>query len=204
MDDRVETGREFWRAVLRAGGATAIPRWTLDPAPDVAEHVATLDDDLAAGVRRLAYELELPLHSVALAAHAKVLAALSGEQDVVIGYAARPGGRPLSARSRPKPAPGGRCRRTPLGSSRTCYSTGTSRWTSSSANWAWPGRAARRCRRCGWRSPWNAQSPRGPHHHPVLADLACWSRQARDGTGRAVCQRIGGSFPSGHRGIKEK
>ncbi|MFC4612546.1 hypothetical protein ACFO9E_33080 [Streptomyces maoxianensis] len=95
MDTRVETGGEFWRAVLRAGGATAIPRWTLDPAPGVAEHVATLDDDLAAGVRRLAYELELPLHSVALAAHAKVLAALSGEQDVVIGYAARPGGRPL-------------------------------------------------------------------------------------------------------------
>lgn len=95
MDNRVETGRESWRAVLRAGGAAAIPRWTLDPAPGVAEHVATLDDDLAAGVRRLAYELELPLHSVALAAHAKVLAALSGEQDVVIGYAARPGGRPL-------------------------------------------------------------------------------------------------------------
>lgn len=93
MDNRVETGRESWRAVLRAGGAAAIPRWTLDPAPGVAEHVATLDDDLAAGVRRLAYEL--PLHSVALAAHAKVLAALSGEQDVVIGYAARPGGRPL-------------------------------------------------------------------------------------------------------------
>jgi hypothetical protein len=78
MDKRVETGREFWRAVLLAGGATAIPRWTLDPAPGVAEHVATLDDDLAAAVRRLAYGLELPLHSVALAAHAKVLAALSG------------------------------------------------------------------------------------------------------------------------------
>ena len=95
MDDRVETGRKFWRAVLLAGGATAIPRWTLDPAPGVAEHVATLDDDLAAAVRRLADGLELPLHSVALAAHAKVLAALSGEQDVVTGYAAGPGGRPL-------------------------------------------------------------------------------------------------------------
>jgi amino acid adenylation domain-containing protein len=95
MDKRVETGRAFWRAVLLAGGATAIPRWTLDPAPGVAEHVATLDDDLAAAVRRLADGLELPLHSVALAAHAKVLAALSGEQDVVTGYAAGPGGRPL-------------------------------------------------------------------------------------------------------------
>jgi amino acid adenylation domain-containing protein len=95
MDKRVETGREFWRAVLLAGGATAIPRWTLDPAAGVAEHVATLDDDLAAAVRRLADRLELPLHSVALAAHAKVLAALSGEQDVVTGYATAPRGRPL-------------------------------------------------------------------------------------------------------------
>jgi amino acid adenylation domain-containing protein len=95
MDQRVETGREFWRAVLLVGGATAIPRWTLDPAPGVAERVATLDDDLAAGVRRLADELELPLHSVALAAHAKVLAALSGEQDVVTGYAAGPDRRSL-------------------------------------------------------------------------------------------------------------
>ncbi|MGE5763734.1 MAG: non-ribosomal peptide synthetase, partial [Mycobacterium leprae] len=95
MDKRVKTGREFWRAVLLAGGATAIPRWTLDPTPGVAEHVATLDDDLAAAVRRLADGLELPLHSVALAAHAKVLAALSGEQDVVTGYAAGPRGRLL-------------------------------------------------------------------------------------------------------------
>jgi amino acid adenylation domain-containing protein len=95
MDNRVGTGREFWRAVLLAGGATAIPRWTLDPAPGVGEHVATLDDDLAAAVRWLADGLELPLHSMALAAHAKVLAALSGEQDVVTGYTAGPGGRPL-------------------------------------------------------------------------------------------------------------
>src|SRR4051812_1995590 len=95
MDKRMKTGREFWCAVLLAGGATAIPRWTLDPAPGVAEHVVALDDDLAAAVRRLAEGLELPLHSVALAAHAKVLAALSGEQDVVTGYAAGPGGRPL-------------------------------------------------------------------------------------------------------------
>jgi amino acid adenylation domain-containing protein len=95
MDKRVKTGREFWRGVLLAGGATTIPRWTLDPAPGVAEHVATLDDDLAAAVRRLADGLELPPHSVALAAHAKVLAALSGEQDVVTGYVAGPGRRPL-------------------------------------------------------------------------------------------------------------
>ncbi|MET7998047.1 hypothetical protein ABZU76_44895 [Amycolatopsis sp. NPDC005232] len=38
------------RAVVLAGGATAIPRWTLDPAPGVAEQTATLDDDLAAAL----------------------------------------------------------------------------------------------------------------------------------------------------------
>ena len=143
MDKRVETGREFWRAVLLAGGATAIPRWTLDPAPGVAEHVATLDDETSRRRCRLADELALPLHSVALAAHAKVLAALSGEQDVVTGYAAGPGGGRCPARSPPKPAPGDRCCRTPLGSSRTCSSTGTSRWTSSRVSWAWPGRRSR-------------------------------------------------------------
>jgi amino acid adenylation domain-containing protein len=95
MDERTETTRKSRGAVLITGGVTAIPRWTLDPVPGVAEHVRTLDDDLAAAVRRLAAALQLPLHSVALAAHAKVLAALSGEQEVVTGYAARPGRRPL-------------------------------------------------------------------------------------------------------------
>jgi hypothetical protein len=48
MVTRVETGRESRQAVLLAGGTSAIPRWSLDPAPGVTEHVAILDDDLAA------------------------------------------------------------------------------------------------------------------------------------------------------------
>ena len=98
MDDRAEATREFCRAVPLAGGATTIPRWTLDPAPGVVVHVATLHDHLVAAVRRLADGLQLPLHSVALAAHAKVLAAPSGEHDVVTGYVAGPGGRPMPCR----------------------------------------------------------------------------------------------------------
>ena len=47
-----------------------------------------------AALRRLAEELGLSLGSVLLAAHAKVLAALSGEREVVTGYAV-PGGQPL-------------------------------------------------------------------------------------------------------------
>ncbi|MCA1676829.1 MAG: hypothetical protein LC799_33190, partial [Actinobacteria bacterium] len=41
--------------------------------------------------RRLADELAVPLSSVLLAAHAKVLAALSGEREVATGYVAADG-----------------------------------------------------------------------------------------------------------------
>ncbi|NMI01502.1 non-ribosomal peptide synthetase [Pseudonocardia acidicola] len=98
MTTRAETGREFWRGVLVAGGFTAIPRWTLDPITGVAEHEATIPDDLVAALRRLADELSMPLRSVLLAAHATVLAALSGESEVTTGYVAAAGGRPLPCR----------------------------------------------------------------------------------------------------------
>ena len=89
--------------MLVAGGFTAIPRWTLDPVPGVAEHEATIPDDLAAALRRLADELAVPLSSVLLAAHAKVLAALSGEREVATGYVAGAGGRPLPCRLTTEP-----------------------------------------------------------------------------------------------------
>ena len=81
MNTQIEARREFWQGVLSAGGATAIPRWTPDPVPGVAEYVAALPAELVGELRRLAGGMELPLHTLALAAHAKVLAALSGEQD---------------------------------------------------------------------------------------------------------------------------
>jgi non-ribosomal peptide synthetase component F len=99
-----ETGREFWRRMLVAGGFTAIPRWTLDTAAGVAERETTIPDDLAAALRRLAEELGAPLGSVLLAAHAKVLAALSGEREVVTGYVAVAGGQPLPCRLTTEPA----------------------------------------------------------------------------------------------------
>ena len=51
-----------------------------------------------AASRRLADELAIPYSSVLLAAHAKVLAALSGEPEVVTGYVATASGRPLPCR----------------------------------------------------------------------------------------------------------
>jgi amino acid adenylation domain-containing protein len=94
----VEAGREFWRGVLVAGGFTAIPRWTHDPVGGIAEHKATIPDDVAGSLRRLAKELTVPFSSVLLAAHAKVIAALSGEREITTGYLAVPGGQLLPCR----------------------------------------------------------------------------------------------------------
>src|SRR5438876_5056226 len=99
--DRVTTaarGREFWRGVLLAGGFTAVPRWTLIPVPGVGEHEARIPYELVAALRRLADELAVPLSSVLLTAHAKVLGALSGEREVSTGYAAVQGRSPLLCR----------------------------------------------------------------------------------------------------------
>ena len=93
-----EADRQYWRDVLLAGGFTAIPRWTLDPAGGIGWHQATLPGDLERSVRALADELDVPLSSVLLAAHAKVLAALSGEHEVATGYVAGDGGQPLPCR----------------------------------------------------------------------------------------------------------
>jgi amino acid adenylation domain-containing protein len=85
-DGPVGEHREFWRNVLAEGGVTAIPRWSEAGKRGVAEHDAVISPDVAAGLERLAAEAGVPLSSVALAAHVKVLAALSGHSDVVTGY----------------------------------------------------------------------------------------------------------------------
>src|SRR5437773_7987497 len=99
----VESGREFWRGVLLAGEFTVLPRWTLDPVPGVGEHDTRIPDELVAALRRLANELAVPLSSVLLTAHAKVLGALSGEREVSTGYAAMEGRSPLLCRMTTEP-----------------------------------------------------------------------------------------------------
>ena len=98
-----ERGREFWCRTLLAGGCTALPRWSHEPAGGVGEHDTGIPDDLEASLRRLADQLAVPLSTVLLTAHAKVLAALSGECDVSTGYVATKGRSPLLCRMTTEP-----------------------------------------------------------------------------------------------------
>ncbi|WP_435835615.1 non-ribosomal peptide synthetase [Streptomyces avermitilis] len=100
---RTQTGREYWRGVLTAGGFTPAPRWTLHPVAGVGEYETQVPDDIVTGLLRLAGDLAMPLSSVLLAAHAKVLAALSGEQEITTGYVTE-GGSLLPCRLTTAPA----------------------------------------------------------------------------------------------------
>lgn len=93
---RLATGdREYWRNALTGSGLTTIPRWTLKPAPGISVYEATIPNDRVAALRRLADDLGVPLRSVLLAAHGKVLAGLSGECEVRTGYVIADRGQPL-------------------------------------------------------------------------------------------------------------
>ena len=70
---------------------TAIPRWTLQPVPGFGERETPVPATLVAALRHLAGEVSVPLSSVLLAAHAKVLGALSGEHAVLTGYTSESG-----------------------------------------------------------------------------------------------------------------
>src|SRR5262245_22001248 len=81
-----ERSREFWRGVLLAGGTTTFPRWTRTPTTGVGEHATKIPRKLVAALCQLADELAMPLSSVLLTAHAKVLAALTSQREVWTGY----------------------------------------------------------------------------------------------------------------------
>src|SRR4051812_26205981 len=78
------------RPVDPAGTATRLPRWTLEPRPGVAGHEVVVPAAVSAGLRRLG----LPVGCTVLAAHGRVLAALTGEADVVAGWVPHPGEAP--------------------------------------------------------------------------------------------------------------
>src|SRR5438876_730932 len=74
-----------WRCEM--SGFTVVPRWTLNPVPGIGEHEVWIPAELTAASQRLANDSALPVSSVVLTAHAKVLGALSGEHEVCTGYA---------------------------------------------------------------------------------------------------------------------
>jgi len=75
------TDRDFWQRVLNTSGFTAIPRWTVltGLSPEVAEH------EVAVGSMGGITACEFTVTEI-LAAHAKVIAALQGEQQVLTGF----------------------------------------------------------------------------------------------------------------------
>ncbi|MFI2203363.1 amino acid adenylation domain-containing protein [Streptomyces sp. NPDC020192] len=98
MGARMEADREFWSRVLTAGGVTTVPRWVREPAEGVAEHETPVPDDVAGAMRELVRHRGVPVSALLLAAHGKVLAALSGEPEVVTGYTTGVRGEPLPCR----------------------------------------------------------------------------------------------------------
>lgn len=98
MNTSAHTGREYWRAVLVAGGATSPARWTRDPVPGTSVVEAAVPEALVTGLDRLTASMGVRPTSPMLAAHAKVLAALTGETAVTTGYAAGMASGPLPCR----------------------------------------------------------------------------------------------------------
>jgi len=89
-----ETQR-YWSEKLNDSTFTKLPRWSSPTNTNVREvgvQEVTLSPEIFAGLKQLAQSAEVPLKSVLLAAHLRVLNFLSGESDVVTGLAAN--GRP--------------------------------------------------------------------------------------------------------------
>ncbi|MEW2165297.1 amino acid adenylation domain-containing protein [Streptomyces sp. NPDC007084] len=86
MNGSARSASDYWRDVLATGGATSVPRWTRTPVPGVAVVEETVPEPVVAELDRLASSMGVSFTSVLLAAHAKVLSALSGESVVTTGY----------------------------------------------------------------------------------------------------------------------
>ncbi|MFF7307561.1 amino acid adenylation domain-containing protein [Streptomyces sp. NPDC008137] len=68
-----------------AATVTAVPRWAKDAVPGTGEQVSRVPGEVTAALRARARELGVPLTAILLAAHAKVLALLSGDPEVRSG-----------------------------------------------------------------------------------------------------------------------
>jgi amino acid adenylation domain-containing protein len=80
--------RQYWLDALDAAGLTPLPRWPGQAEAGVGKHAEPIPAQVAATLQTRQL----------LAAHAVVLAALSGEREVTTGYVAAPGASPLPLR----------------------------------------------------------------------------------------------------------
>src|SRR5262249_50572412 len=104
MSRQARGGAVTRRGRCEMNGFTAVPQWTIQPAPGIGEHEAAVPVELVAELRRLAHELKAPLSAVLLTAHAKALGALWVEPGVWTGRLAecrapRPCRLPIGPRS---------------------------------------------------------------------------------------------------------
>ncbi|ALE83835.1 non-ribosomal peptide synthetase [Pseudonocardia sp. HH130629-09] len=86
------TAREHWTRVLLTGGATPAPAWTGSPRPGTAVHTEPLPREAVTAVAEVT---GAEPGAVLLAAHAAVLAALSGDAEVTAGVRGDSGAAPL-------------------------------------------------------------------------------------------------------------
>jgi amino acid adenylation domain-containing protein len=98
MKTQREQSSQYWLNALSTGGSTTIPRWTLKPISAVLEHEEKVSDALASALRALSDGGSMPIETVVLAAHAKVLAAMTGEANVTTGYLTSTSVEPLTCR----------------------------------------------------------------------------------------------------------
>jgi amino acid adenylation domain-containing protein len=84
-----EQQRQFWAEKLRGQTLTPLPRWswaaTESGRRQIRLHEMLLTPELSADLKRLAQAIGVPLKHVLLAAHLRVLAALTGQMDVTSG-----------------------------------------------------------------------------------------------------------------------
>ena len=85
-----------YRPAVPGAAPTRIPRWTHDRRSYQAQVEATVPEDLGTAVRSLARDWEVAPDTIWLAAHARVLQALSGEQEVTTGCRDAAGTRPYT------------------------------------------------------------------------------------------------------------
>jgi amino acid adenylation domain-containing protein len=91
-----EDSQRYWREKLSDATITTLPRWPTsyrEPAPSE-NHAVEVPISLAVaqGLRQLARSVSVPLKSVLLAAHIRVMSFISGQSDVVTGLVTH--GRP--------------------------------------------------------------------------------------------------------------